>query len=1072
MQPLSSAPNNSAIKNSFPLLGLSHHKFKTPRRRRKNRAEIWLKELDNNAIDEAYPTEKDSNGDKEDSLSLSDAVEALLSGTQITTKKVAYDQLRQYDKGRFKIDPKDIAARQRPSPAVHLIYALQLAGKGDLIELTLRNGKFDQTTRSGGIRRREAARKSASLKRAVDRDTSISLQSITAKFIGWQATVHAPNEEEKGQGHGAIPVLDYSDLELEKRISHCIPPLSQEENEHLAQKGFTPNDVLLWATILSDKNAVRAARSLVTQTASLNSTDTIGATSRIPLFVLNFSLRRHYIPAEALRSFLHYTLEYIQHRRLVDPDLPGQPPTCDLGPMDPSAIFLLFIRLLRHSRMVWPAAIVEVTSIITDHYLSSQVLGHLNIVTDLAPDASVYITEQCNVALHLLSLPTSLNPMDSAAYQQRAQFDLIRKMAELKPSLPVIRLGHRALTSVLLRMKKTPQERDWARLKAPSWPPFRISQTRLDDAKGSDYGKSRAGRALDYMQHYGYPLEDIDFAMKIMSGFHVDGSPTIQTREIVSGRAPGSAQMWAAMVTSTRTLPEAWACFLKYKESVKDPHGLVYHAMFKMIIHDQVRLKDLQKSKCGGSYDRAIDVSEKTEKPLPGDGRETLPASEDPTDAIYVPSDPPSLEALFDQMIKDGVVIEQHSRLLFLMLHAPTFNFGLKVWAANTTDTPPLIKDMSQPVNPLSEDSRPQAPVLHTLPPISGWALTAFVGFLCRFPTADTSCLVRITNSWYLTISPLPGSAMHWSFYTRHPFIYAYVLLKTYKASGRPAWLQLISALGRSGTMENISPKFSWKVDNSHPLIALVLAQHIVASMNEAGLDIDVGMFQSLCNIAQNAAFACHTLNFEPGDHHSRVQAEQRIRNGGQLAAIASHQSKACPHFLRSLFSSLVSTTIRGAEVTDNTATPTINKVSGKGPAPLSLPTSLAVPNLAALHAFIRALALYGDFEGIYSLVRWMVRAKDEIANVAAREMNGTSKVKKCLLGIRALLEDPGRDHRIMRAEGYYEIQSASEELIALVRDEIESVPEWGGWPTDEQVELYYWVAEDSSRNGWWTDIT
>lgn len=1025
-----------------PALALSQRHVKSPYGLRKHHARLRLKEVDSNIIDQVSSLDAQARDGEEERGALSVLSDRLSCRSEVKIEMQKYDNLRKYERGNFKIDPMDIAKRERPSPSVHLIRALQLIGKGHLMEPTRADGRFDRTARSKNTWESEHNRDTLGLDRQIQRDTSISLQSITAKFMRWQIEETRPRvEEEEEEGLGIIGGLEGSKLASKEGIDRFVPPLSREENDHVQQAGFTTCDVLLWSTILTEKDSFLAAYSLATEAASLAGVE-IQGTARVPLFVLNFSFRRRFIAADALQVLLQYTIEYIQHRKSIHSEQPEELQKRRLGALDLSPIFLLFIRLLRHARKVWPAAIIPITSIIIDHYLPS--------FTKIKATSSErqFCTKQCNVALHLISLPTSLNPMDSAAYQQRAQFDLLRAMAELL--LPATRLGHNAVTSVLLRLEKTPQERDWARLKAASWPPFRRSQTRLDDSKGAEYGKSRAGRALDYMQQYGYPLKNIDRAMKVMSGFHVDGSPTIQTREIISGRAHGSAQMWAAMVTSTRTLPEAWACFLRCKEYVTTMHHLVYHAMLKKIIYDRIRLDSLQGIGSNDSHFRSSDWSNDTQSALPGDGRQTFPAPEDPTDAIYIPSEPPSLESLFDQMISDGVVPETQ-QLQFLMAYSPTFSFGLKVWAANTSGTPPLIKDVSHPEVPFSEHPGPHEPPLRTnLPPLSASAIASFVGLLCKFPDADTSSLLRLTNVKSFPISTLPGTLKYWAFHTGHPFIHAYLLLKAYKTSSRRAWLHLLTALESPETMENLSMDFSWKTDASHPLIALVISQHVVASLKESGLEIDHDMFKSLCTIAQHAAPAHYALKWDSGDQINRLRISRKFRNGLRLASVANYQSRACPHFLRSLFNNLVN----GRDVTSTTRKDRLQPWL-RDSISVSPPAYLVVPDLAALHAYVRALGLFNDFEGLYSLVKWMVGAKEDIAKVTARKLNGMDRLKKCIVAVRAMLESPGRDMVMVMVEEK-DIEGASEELIALVKEQIESVPDWGGWPSDEMVMHYF----------------
>jgi hypothetical protein len=350
-------------------------------------------------------------------------------------------------------------------------------------------------------------------------------------------------------------------------------------------------------------------------------------------------------------------------------------------------------------------------------------------------------------------------------------------------------------------------------------------------------------------------------------------------------------------------------------------------------------------------------------------------------------------------------------------------------------------------------------PVLRNdLPPLTLRALDAFIHLLCRFPLADTSCLQPITNVRFLSIKSIPGTPKSWQFHTRHPFIHAYLLVKAYTLSYRPLWVHLINALARHNTMENISKNFAWKPDGSHPLMSLVLAQNVVASMQDAGMDIDAAAFRRLCVIAQNAAPAVKLLRYDPEDQVARERIRREYAQGLRLAAVANHQSKFCPRYLRTLFTGLVGAPIDRAA----TAIRTPNTIGGTDRVPpsasMSLSKYLTIPNPSDLHAFARALALYGDFEGIYSLVKWMVSAKDDIQKVAEREVNGRRRFVRCIIGIGALLESPGRDHRLSNVERKDEIKGASEELKALVKQDIDSVPEWGGWPREDEVEAYFRV--------------
>jgi hypothetical protein len=953
-----------------------------------------------------------------------------------------HDSLRQYEKGYWRIDPDDIAKQGRPSPSETLIEALYGIGKGDLVEPTLQNARFDRKTRS-----RNSWRRPQRWKRSAK--AGMSLQSITAKFIRWEAerplqkldaNTCWEHSDQDSSGLFTSPGLDIPiSLDSSTGTTHLGPVLSPEELGFLSRQGFTSRDALLWASILSEKDTAHAAHSLIEQSYTLNGV-TVQSERDIPVFVLSFLLRRDVVLADALRILLTYTLEYLEKRKQTVLIVLDDQHSRRLGPIDRQAIFLLFIRLARHARKVWPPALVSICTIITSHYLPSR---------ELAVDERELFTKYCNSALYLLSLPTSLNPMKSANYQQRAQFDLIRKMTDQKAPLPVLRQGHRALTSVLLRLKKTNQEREWASLKAPSWPPFKQSKTRLDDLKGPEFGISRAGRALQYMQEYGYPLQKIDLAAKVLSGFHYDGSPTIQTREILLDHGDSDFRLWAAMIEATRTLPEAWACFLSYQEFGTRPSSRVYLAMFKKLAFDRMRTKSGTVSHRHGQAEGLI-------TPLPGDGRETFPPPTSPAEALYIPTEPPSIESLFDQMMDDGVKLDT-TTLTFLMEHAPSFEFGIKVWFAIQGDNSALLQSSilgasgPQSYKPLILAARRS-----NLPSLSDQAIASFVKLLCTFPKADTSGLRPITDSSTYSIR-------RYCFYSHHPFIYALVLTKSYKPSYRPAWNHLISALSNPATIQNIGPWFPQKYGYSHNSATLLLVEETIKWMREAGLDVDTSAFQSICDGAQKAGTAVRAAQ------HSHEQ-EYNFSSSKKAGIRLKNRLKNYPLFLRGLFTRLVGVDSRGSfhaerkgpgdrsrEKSEFSVQESSKRVDSKGAKPESLlPTFLAVPNPSGLHSFLRALGLFGDYEGIFSLVKWMVSAKGDIQAVAEEELNGKIKFRKLIVGVRALLQSPGKDHRFSNVEWRHEIEPASEELIMLVENEINGVPEWGGWASEEEVERYF----------------
>jgi len=144
------------------------------------------------------------------------------------------------------------------------------------------------------------------------------------------------------------------------------------------------------------------------------------------------------------------------------------------------------------------------------------------------------------------------------------------------------------------------------------------------------------------------------------------------------------------------------------------------------------------------------------------------------------------------------------------------------------------------------------------------------------------------------------------------------------------------------------------------------------------------------------------------------------------------------------------------------------------------LPRLLEVPSPAQLHAFIRVLGLREDFTGIHALIEWMSRFAPELQVVADEAMNGRRLLRRCLIAARVFLEqswtaigkrdgqtrvgEEDSDEQGHEALDRRESVSCSSDDIATgaAADRLERMYElvqeqedWGGWPTDKEVEAY-----------------
>jgi len=98
-------------------------------------------------------------------------------------------------------------------------------------------------------------------------------------------------------------------------------------------------------------------------------------------------------------------------------------------------------------------------------------------------------------------------------------------------------------------------------------------------------------------------------------------------------------------------------------------------------------------------------------------------------------------------------------------------------------------------------------------------------------------------------------------------------------------------------------------------------------------------------------------------------------------------------------------------------------------------------------------MGLFGDHEGILSLVKWMTDAKDTLRSHKEGELNGKRRFRTLIISIRVFLEFPTQDDTASKHS--LKIMSASDELLMLVKNVVNSVEDWGGWASDEEVARY-----------------
>ncbi|KAH6637431.1 hypothetical protein C7974DRAFT_306776 [Boeremia exigua] len=727
---------------------------------------------------------------------------------------------------------------------------------------------------------------------------------------------------------------------------------TQREHELLQRENLTQVVIQSWALSLLETNSNAAAA--VFQRGARTP----------PLFLLSLFLRREHIRIYALGVILNHLSARLEQ---------------ELIPW--SAFRVLMNGVLRHARKVWPESLPWISTVFLDK--AAEIHGIGGASDALAPRSYGEITQFCNNLLSLLSLPASHRPMIAARHQENAQFRVLQFMARYDPSIAVTRTGFRALARIQLTHAKTEQERDWAELKGPWWPPWKESKTAMDDEKGYEYGASRASKILHRMFEAGYAARGWEEVAEVYAGWDTDLSPTIQTRALLPFDFRGSHtnQLWAARIRTTRTRREAWACFLAHEASGASPHEEVYLAMF-----EKLHFMEIQRQSDVAHQDDASEPP--APSLLPGDMKEVSAEPHSPLHNVFLGEPVPSYEELYHRMtIKK---MRPRRRLLaFLLETHPDFATMFKLLEK-------AKDDFDGGVGCLLTGTHDMNTVL-----VPDYFLAAFIRFLCRFGH-PTSALSGST-----TFLAPDQHLRQFMFNENYRLEYAYALLLHYKPRYQPAWTAFMERVvfSKSGSSLYHEKDSAMGITNTQYSIVVKLLDTL------ASVDVDVegDLFDLACTATRYAAQAVHrgTFSFEQGRDFLRTRS-YRLRTlfhhlvGASADPQAAHAADIPPH----------------------------------------------IPGPAQLHAYVRALGILRDYEGLYSFSTWLTTHNAAVIARARAQHGGSDMLFRALVALRAAtggwLEE-GRDAR----------PAAPADIAQLIKAQIASVPAWGGWPSNRHVALY-----------------
>lgn len=846
--------------------------------------------------------------------------------------------------------------------------------------------------------------------------------------------------------------------------------LFTEDDHFINSTGHSIKSIYAWAEIVANQDASAAATQLRRQQD--------GQSDGVPLFVLFYMLRKPYITARTLRTLLRVSLETLKtyHAREAPAGLVKED------------VFTLFTLLLRRARDVWPAAMERLVDMLLRYLPHDQPVRRED--NDVEPGLSddrlsrdithheskelASLAFRLNKAMRLLAIPTAIAPFRTIATQEKCVIRILRFLAEHDPPLEINRDGYRAIILIQLAQPKSDNDLLWAELKALSWPPWKEERTAVDsDIIAADQGRSKAAETLERMREAGFSPHEWERVAGIYSGWDIDGTPTIQTRlHFSSGKRKleSRAAVWTARIRTTRTIQEAWACYLAFEEQSNEHDQDVYLAMFRKLYEEEKRIESGRRYK---NYQKAREAKDI----WPGEAIEIEPPPPSSHQHTYTRTTPPSMDQFHRQLRKKGAVFEGPT-LAFIVSRAGSFKLGIEYLLA------------SEPAYPAIR-SLLQTGTEHDLSSLPEPVFAAFMELLGRFSNYSVSKALpadlRSAKRSFFAPYIVDGLELN----SDHALVHAIRLLDTRLPRYRPAWNAVLRWLGNSSSHKRIlaayiSDQKQETIRNSADIAGQLdealkaantarrLVSRILYTMRSIYVEPDTIGIIALCNVAENLAIACWL--------RMRQQWQDTMSIDDEVARMTkSLKRNKSGLILQYNFMDLV-----GGEMSFKPSRHDQDKLRHKDH------SLLEVPAPPLLHAYIRALGWIADYRSLLDVVRWMARYRGALAERREADRNGEVIMRRAIVALRVFLErswlretmryppelecppsgkiqldkrtqkttpDVPQGKQQVTCDNTFHLKRlelpARRTILTEIKDLVESVEDWGGWPTEEEVEDY-----------------
>ncbi|KAK2737294.1 hypothetical protein FQN57_000378 [Myotisia sp. PD_48] len=829
---------------------------------------------------------------------------------------------------------------------------------------------------------------------------------------------------------------------------------------YLSWKGYSVGDVMAWAWILATPSAYRSAIRYVEFEQSILTRSP--EARHVPVFILLFVLRRRDIDPSALQLLLKQSWKLICnsptfHRKSPRPASSNK--TWNRGG-DNKTINLIFSRLIRNALKVSPATLVPIAQMITTFYnrdLAVKDLDQLDL-RDVRDLTNIY-----NQFIESFSQYCSVEPYHSSRIQQTAIFHILREMRTFNPPLALTRSSYQAITKILLASQKSKSEKQWARFKAASWPPWKEDKLGIDAGR-LEGSKSKSMESISQMTQAGYASTSWDQVASILAGWDVDGTPTIQTRTILptprsdstfpgdpapvkhSSRKgylgilptsvptpppsePNETQkmaecyIWAARIRATRTIREAWACFLSFQEQNLAPTQEIYIEIAeKLVFADQKQ--EFFPSEASNT--------------VPGDGKEIFAEPSSLRDVIYVHTEPPKLESFIRQMASSGVKIP--NRILTLLLSRTTsIETGLEylTYSQLTVDQiQALTTNYTVVVNNRQE----------SLASIRDSIFASFIQFLCKNAAAHSSTEkdlnLRFRTTFPVILLPsLPDDPSQQSrtVVAEQALAHATYLLRICLPRYMPTWHGFLLALSTGKRVRDCGFRTS-----TQRVVAWREALDVVQWMQQSHITLDLKCIENLAHMLTKVILSCQR------DNHGAIEGLAMIDH------IRAHE----PHPLEVWPSTLEGIIQDGVRVIKShlyylLPLNGLKKPNTSYDAMLFNPPKLAtLPSPAVIHALVRVFGFSADIPALLKVLQMVAGHPDEFKRTSTVRLGGPRMLRRSVVATRAFLEG----HLV----GMQDLGSGADDarprihpLTQEARELIDNSEILSPWPTDEELVKY-----------------